>query len=971
MDECEEFFAPEDFYPTKREEKMPLALASGTSYLISTMIVSVLKDPLKKRFWIISYITYLLVTLFSYGYIKELYFYSEDFVDIYHFLFGGNQPFPYHGIKYLLYPLYLIFGTQPSGYFLVTFVLYTILAFLLEFVIWIYSKNKLLAFISGLIFATGYIGSNTMSMVEMAIPEIIYLISLLGILFFYKRYIDSHSLKSWSITFFTYSFLLLFISQRAHSLIFIIFITDIFLTWNPKGKLLLENIFNSIKRILPFIITFVGIYLGLPFLLSSRGIGNYIGTVWIWQSYRVLSFDSYLVFLSDLGNYLVPSFYQEKIIELLQKLSYNLSVLIIISTLGGLFILLILCLNTLLKKRGSLYFFNILLLFNTLALISFSKGRFNLLLGSLIGQYLLYFISGLLIFIKMNLKIRKLLIFLSTSWIASYFIFHLHEAERVHFSDHYYLLSGFPFFTSIIASIFAVFISLKPTIKMKLFGYGFLAIIFSSYISAAHLSKSKQGYLERSYYLQNFISSLKGAVPQLTGDKNLFYFDVVNNNETIDIFKSLLYTGTINDEIALATIYKVNKSQIKIVKDYSSFIKEKNEGNFRKTYAFFYNENNKLYDLTKSFNPNSILGSLIINDFSEIKTILHDNDSEKRSIIEKNNNITYKSIIESTSDGSYSKNSLLELILEDFNFPSLKPISLEITLTAINLSTTVNNYPYYDASDPKFPVEINSSTLGEADNMESVLKYIEEREKFRKLGNVQSSGDYYPYKIQNVMDGFLDTSWKPWFGGKPAWIKVTFPKEFTFSEVRWITTEANPPTNYIYQISSSEDGPWETILSVSDRKINTGEYVDDEVPTTTAKYFRMELSEFKLDNPYNIDNPTISEIELIKTSSNVDSREADFFLNHPLAYIENETKMHEIISVIKDHLLLGIYPITDKYLDKNNSQLAKSNFILDGKQHTYTFILPPGGTKIRSLLIEFPNVPIFAQIEKLSLTQIE
>src|SRR3989344_6818011 len=161
------------------------------------MIVTVLKDALKKKFWFISYITYLLVAIISYGYIKELYFYSEDFVDIYHFLFGGNQPFPYHGIKYLLYPLYLIFGTQPSGYFQVAFLLYPFISLLLEFVVWKYSKNKFLAFASGLLFTAGYIGSRTMSMVDMVIPTIMYLFSLLGILVFYKKYIDSRSFKNW------------------------------------------------------------------------------------------------------------------------------------------------------------------------------------------------------------------------------------------------------------------------------------------------------------------------------------------------------------------------------------------------------------------------------------------------------------------------------------------------------------------------------------------------------------------------------------------------------------------------------------------------------------------------------------------------------------------------------------------------------------------------------------------------------
>lgn len=923
-----------------------------------------------KYFWILSYLIYLLVAFVSYGFIKDLYFRNEDFGNIYHFLFGGvDRAFPYQGIKYVLYPLYLLFGNQPSGYFQVAFFLYTLLPLFLAFVIWKYTNNKFLAFITGLLFATGYIGSESKLMIELAIPEIMYLFSLLGVLVFYKNYIDFHSVRSWIIAFTLYSLAIIFISQRAYSFVFIVFITDLLLTLHLKSKSWFVYITGSIKRMLPFIFTFVGVYIGIPLYLHENTT-SYLATNWIWQSRYVFTIKSYLIFLSDVGNFIIPSFFQEKIVEIfLQKASYNFWVFVITvlftSLLGFVFVVL----KSHLKNRKLLYAYWVIYLLNFILLVSFSEKDLYLLFNSYLGLFLIYFILGILIFIKMNKFRAKLLSFFMFSWLTFSLVFHLNEALWIHPSFSRYLTAPFIFFSSIVAIILVEVVTLSENKKMlRVISYGIFIITFSSYLLASYLSPDKKFYLDRSYQLKYFISSLKDYVPHLVNDKSLFYFDVVDDAETMNMYASFLITGTFTDETALATFYKHPRDQIKIVKDYDSFLEEKDSGFYKNTYVFFYDINKKLHNLTTHFQYDTNL-SLTIDDFTKANAGLLHHSSGGSYIEVKNNKLQYESKVIKNINGSSVRNEILELKIDDFDYPAYKPVRLDITLTGSSLVSTIDNYPYRDGSVPEIPDKNYLKVLEIKANIHSILNYIKERERFRKLARVQSSGDYYPYNIQDVIDGHLDTSWKPWFGGQPAWIKVSFPQQFTFSEVRWITTEANPPTAYEYQISEHEEGPWETILSVTNPRVKTGEYVVDKIPTTAARYFRMVFSEFNVDSPFNADNPTIAEFELLNTASDVDSRQADFLLIHPLAFIVHEAEMQEITNIIQDHLYIGIYPITDKYLEKKNAKLVKRKISLDGRKHTYSFILPPGGTKIKSLLLEFPNIPIFILVEKISLTQ--
>ena len=630
----------------------------------------------------------------SYGFVKNLHFFGEDYGDIQILLFGAeNQPFPYQGIKYLLYPLFLIFGNQPSGYFQTALFLYFLLALFLAFIIWKYTQDKTIAFISGLLFSVGYVGSESMFVVELAIPEIMFIFSMLAILFFYSKYITFRDTRSWVLSFLIYSLALGFVSQRSHTLLVFVFLADLCLTWNQKVTSLFKNIAGTLKRISPFILAFGVVYVGLPLLLHGT-VKNYLGTYWVWATYDVLNTNSYLMYLSDLGNYLVPSDFQKLIALSLQKLNFSFAapLIIVIFLLLPTF-LFFLPKSLITKSKKYVYPYWIFLLINSYLIVSFSERSVSLLMGSTIGFFFLTLILAAYVFVKFNKKSSRLFIFCSLSWLTSTLLYHTHEANLVHSSTHRYLTSGFPFFVSIIAIIIAgVFNNHFSGKVLKAVGYGFVVLIFLSYSIAAYQSPVKQGYLTRSLHLRNFITSLKSYVPELGPERRLLYFDVTNDAEIISLFNSFLFTGSFTEETALRAIYGESPDKVKVVRDYETFLEEKGVENYSNTSAFFYDADKKLHYISEFSLSVMSHRSITLDDFSRLNLGLY--FSNQPNTLLRNKTIFYKTRGGYFSEEFQNINEILEVGVENLSFPSYKPIRLDVVMTLDRLTTEIDNFKY-------------------------------------------------------------------------------------------------------------------------------------------------------------------------------------------------------------------------------------------------------------------------------------
>lgn len=913
-----------------------------------------LKRLSPRKFWLLSALIFLIVTLISYGFVRNLYFFREDYEDIYNNYAGGNQAFPVQGVKYLIRPFFLLFGNQPSGYFIVGLFLYFLLTLVFAYFVYRLTKNRLVAILSGIFLSTGFIGSEAMFWIEYAIVNVLYLILVFVILICYLNYFKSHLFRNWLISFALYSFCLLLITFRAHFLFFIVLLTDWYLSSEKRIILSLRQIFSLVKRLFPFATILFIVYGWYPVYIHSGVVAGKLST----RGEEAISRVAQLSLFADLGNHLVPSNFQEQIIKILNHYNYFIKVISPTFFLFTSLVLLFLKFKPLfIKKRKLIYFY--LAIFPLIAFLSafLFDNPYELFLESLIGVYWIYIIFALIFLTRIKISDKKTIAFLSLCWFVSYLIFHLQEPQWIHPSWSKYLINSFPFFVAMVTFIIVrVF---------KRVGYGILVVIILSNIIAGNTSPLKKQFLERAFYLKKFIVSLKKEVPKLSG-KDLFYFDVVADGPTKSFFDSFLAGGRNPQEYALAVLYWGKVPEVKIARDFDEFQTESQSGIYKNSYVFFYDVDKNLHNLTSYFLPSKKPEQLNITDFSKTKLRLYYGIANGNEVEIKGNKISYESVIRQTRLGSESANDILELDLENFNFPSYKTFQLDIKLKAGKFVSAIQDFPYVDGSVLVTPKDYHLSNLQDDNSRHLLLNYISERERFRRVAKVSSCGDEYPFDINDIIDGDLET---PWVSSRkcdlPSWVELELPSEYSFSEVRWISTYKNRlPITYDYQISDKKEGSWQTIFSIKNRKVTVNEYVVDKIPKTTSRYFRMMIYET------NDSLPAISEIELLKSSSNAFSQQADFLMEHPLTKVSNQIELEEIINILQDYLKIKVYPITDKFPHKNQSPAFRSNIILDGKTHTYSFIFPAGGTKMKSILIEFPNIPLSAEISGITLRQI-
>lgn len=844
------------------------------------MAYSLQKTPMRfihRYFWLICLLSFSLTSILSYGFIRNLYFWNEDYSFINSFYTNETISWPYQGHIAILYPFFLLFKDIPAGYFISSLVLYILLALTVSFFIYSFTKSRLLAFVSGLFFSSGYIGSENMFMVITAIPHTFYLILALCTLIFYRNSIIKNSIRYRLFSLSLLIFLIVMISVRAHTLIVLLFLTDIYLlfdTSKEKNYLLLFK--TTAKRLSIFIIFTVAAYYFLPSLLGER------------SSLGILKFDpqrlsakANLNLFAEIGSYLFPS-------GLLDLLLTNKSLSLFIASFSGAFLLLVLLVIIFMSKKDKSF--------------------------------------------------RKLLIFLILSWILSYLPYHWKEATFFHPSWSRYFIFGYPFFTMMIALLIIKFFFLSKLPKIKVIGFFLIVLFVSSNFIFGYLSQIRKFRLERSFYLQNFLSTLRKQVPKIDG-KTLFYFDVVYDPYTKGLFNSFFACGACTAEYALAFFYHQKPESIKITSDYDDFVSEYKMNKYSNTHIFYYSKDQKLLELSK----------LVISPAPQKTNFL--------SV--KNEKISFISEVLKTDYGD--KNINTGLNIDASNFPSYRPIQLDLDMKLDSFGNDINIYPY------PFRTSVVSDLSHNVNSRQLVLNHIVERENFKSNVEIKTSESLYKNPGELVVDSDLETSWiankKNFINSKRAWIEIIFPNDQDVSEIRWVSVYKDRlPLSYDYQMSDNKEGPWKTVLSMRNRKVEVQKYVMDKFPTVKTRYLRMVIYKTSLDSP------AIAEIEVLKEPSDVSSEDADFFLDYPLTGVFNRSDAREIMGVAKHYQKVKIYPLTDKFLTKNQVHPLYLPIKLDQGTNHYMITLPASGTRLNSIVIEFPRIPLSAEISSLSLS---
>lgn len=450
------------------------------------------------------FISLLFISLIAYGQILFMYFWIDDSALIYKLQhldqslgFWGKGAIgqgPYRHIVNQFVPFYPIFKINPVPYFAVGLLLYFLTSLAVYFFSISLTRNKSIALIAAAIFASGYVGSESIFGITNSWQTSRGIIMAFGTFWLYYKYLKSKKLIFYILSVILFFFSLDTIYIRAHGLIIALFLFDII--FSPV-LINFKSLLGLFTRQIAFIVIHYNIYL--------TG-GGYASSFGIWTLLKDIFDDGkyYLLFIpfEDLGNLFFPSIISEKI-NLIISQYINLPKKI--STFSVLFSLVIIFFTTYLVAK----------------------------------------------FRKSQKLLTKVLLFSFIWAVANFIIFYLRETNHSLWTTHRYFSYSFAMVSLFYAS--AIYLTSQ---LISVFNKDDIRIMLSSIIVITYLAlgvtHQHQFNKERSSPAKKFFYTFEQSLPQIPKGAYL-YFDIKNDNKVKKEFGS--FFGGMFSEAANLAIY--------------------------------------------------------------------------------------------------------------------------------------------------------------------------------------------------------------------------------------------------------------------------------------------------------------------------------------------------------------------------------------------------------------------------------
>lgn len=204
----------------------------------------------------------------------------------------------YRGVISLLLPIYNLFGTNTVIFYSIGMIVYFVAALSVYFLIRQLTKNKNIAFSGSLIFASGYVGAESLWRIFNSIHTSHTIIALCLTLILYKKFIDQKilfkKLLIYILTIFLFSFTIDTGFVRAHGFIFAVVGLEMLWNFHPLF---------SLVRLLPFLVIFYRFY------IESNTAASEITSV-LAEMYNEQNLGVFLIPFKNLHNMFIPSLWQ-------------------------------------------------------------------------------------------------------------------------------------------------------------------------------------------------------------------------------------------------------------------------------------------------------------------------------------------------------------------------------------------------------------------------------------------------------------------------------------------------------------------------------------------------------------------------------------------------------------------------------------------------------------------------------------
>jgi len=530
-----------------------------------------------------------LITLISYGQTSLMYFWQDDSA----LLFKLQNPEGLAGsfgkgivgsgaYKWLVtpfVPFYPLFGKQPFGYFLVGFITYLFATYCFYRFVSKLFKDIEVAYVSTLVFAAGYIGSEIMFRVINSWQTNLGLILAFVMFEHFVVFCQTKRIRSYFLALLFYWAATEFVFIRSHSLIIPIIALDVFFRTNFKK---ISSIRNLVLRQIPFVVIFYFRY------LTDQGFGG-PGLVSMAKEIIAGKFEVLAPFLADIGNVFVPSKIQTLILSHV-PISLEDTRVITVSLIGAIvgFVFFYLFVKPRRARQILTYaLFAVIGIFINVYLYDVYSLAYRTIpavfSGGLGIQLILAIILSWFYERKTNSGISKILLWGLVFVATQVFGYFIQYPTAIFSTTHRYYSYALIGYSVIIASTYLLVKKNYSPISAYLMVFGVLGMHL-------YLGFSYQNHLvrERSIPSARFYSSLQEYVPSI--EKNsAFYFDVSRTPPFPQQFTDSFSVGSMPESTALAMYYDVDRYEVYYLTDFNEMISKivDNEFPLEKLYTFY------------------------------------------------------------------------------------------------------------------------------------------------------------------------------------------------------------------------------------------------------------------------------------------------------------------------------------------------------------------------------------------------
>lgn len=244
-----------------------------------------------------------LVCLLSYGKILGMYFFLDDYLLLYSLqhpnLQGGGYGLGVFGSNFgysakLFIPFFNLFGLNPEGYYFVEVVLYFLAALTVYFFGKTLTGSRKVALGSALIFASGYVGSDSLYRLAVGWQNLLAAIFITLTATLYYKYTQTPRMKYYVLAFAVYLFTSEFSFYRAHGIILLILGIEVLFNFKPL---------LSILRMVPFALSYWYFYVYSIRDIIDQGSKS---TVFVRKIFTEGNFHFLLTPLKTLENLFLP-----------------------------------------------------------------------------------------------------------------------------------------------------------------------------------------------------------------------------------------------------------------------------------------------------------------------------------------------------------------------------------------------------------------------------------------------------------------------------------------------------------------------------------------------------------------------------------------------------------------------------------------------------------------------------------------